>query len=141
MALWCTIFMTNKPFIFILTLFISCSAFGQEDKVFDIYFRPSEFPGGINEFNKYIESNLIYPSDAKENRIQGIVIIEYTVDEEGRVVDSLLSVARGVTESIDNEAIRLFAESPDWIPAIKKEGEPPCISTGYFPIHFRLEEK
>jgi len=41
-----------------------------------------QFPGGDIELLKFFGTNIRYPKVAKENDVQGIVIIAYTIYEE-----------------------------------------------------------
>jgi TonB family protein len=81
--------------------------------------RPS-FPGGMRSLYKYFSRNLNYPSKAKNDKIEGRVIIQFVVTKEGSVRD--VSVLEGVEESLDAEAVRVVSEMPEWIPG-KKDGQ------------------
>lgn len=76
---------------------------------------PATFPGGPEAWRSYLESNLQYPKKAVRNGIQGIVRIQFIVAKDGKVSDvtALTTLGGGLEE----EAIRLIANGPDWIPA------------------------
>lgn len=65
-----------------------------------------EFPGGKEEFQKYILDNLNYPPSAIEHNIQGTVYLSAHVDDEGNV--SGIRVDKGIDFGCDDEAIRLI---------------------------------
>ena len=67
---------------------------------------------------EHLEQNVKYPDDAVKNNISGKVVIAFSVDEKGKVVE--VKVLRGVYASIDAEAIRAIESSPEWIPAKDK---------------------
>ena len=68
------------------------------------------FPGGEAALLKYIGENTQYPANAKEQNLQGRVIIKFCVTAEGGV--SLISVLKGISPELDNEAIRVVSTLP-----------------------------
>ena len=66
------------------------------------------------EFWQYVATQLRYPVEAHINKIQGRVIVEFVIDENGFVIYPV--VLRGVHKSLDAEAIRVVASSPQWTP-------------------------
>lgn len=72
------------------------------------------YKGGREAMSKYIYSNLIYPEDAKAQRLEGDVELVFFVDTDGTVSD--ITVKKGVSKSIDAEAVRLVEGMKDWIP-------------------------
>jgi len=45
----------------------------------------ADFPGGMEGYLKFIKENLVYPKEAKENEIEGIVNIDFDIEEDGTV--------------------------------------------------------
>ncbi|MFZ5941276.1 MAG: M56 family metallopeptidase [Bacteroidota bacterium] len=86
------------------------------------------------EFRKYIAQNLIYPEIAKQNGIQGRVIVQFTVNSKGQAVDAV--VVRSVDPSLDAEAVRVIEASPAWTPGKQRGKEVGVLFT--FPINFVL---
>jgi TonB family protein len=70
------------------------------------FLRLPEFPGGKDEFQKYILDNLIYPKSATEHNIQGTVHLSADVDDEGNV--SGIRIDKGIGFGCDEEAVRLI---------------------------------
>jgi len=66
-----------------------------------------EFPGGKEEFKKYIMANLIYPRQALENKIQGIVYLSAEINDNGDVMN--VRIERGLGHGCDEEAVRLIS--------------------------------
>jgi len=93
------------------------------------------FPGGDNELLKYIAANTIYPEVAKENNIQGRVIIRFCVTSKGGV--SQVSVLKGVDPELDKEAIRVVNTLPTFKPG--KQGGKPVPVWYMVPITFTLK--
>ena len=96
--------------------------------------KPSFNGGDANEFSKWVNSRLIYPEICKEKSIQGRVILQFTIREDGSVTD--VSVLRGVHPALDREAVRVVSSSPKWKPG-KSAGKPVDI-TMTFPVIFQL---
>ena len=86
-------------------------------------------------FRNYIAQNLVYPSEAAKNKIQGKVYIQFDVDAEGNVKN--VEVVRGADPLLDAEALRVTKSSPKWEPGIEK-GKPVTVRFT-FPIVFALK--
>ena len=56
----------------------------KEDALSDMEEMP-EFPGGTEALKEYLDKNMKYPAEAKEKGIQGRVIVQFVVDEKGKV--------------------------------------------------------
>jgi protein TonB len=72
------------------------------------------FPGGDGELLKYIAEHTQYPEIAKENNIQGRVIVRFCVTSKGGV--SQVSILKGVDPELDAEAIRVVNTLPAFKP-------------------------
>jgi len=73
-----------------------------------------QFPGGEKTLMKYIQENLMYPEDAKNSKTEGKVIVRFKISKEGKV--EKIEVVRGLTTSMNKEAIRIISTLPDWTP-------------------------
>jgi protein TonB len=93
------------------------------------------FPGGDVELLKYIGENTIYPEVAKENNIQGRVIVRFCVTAKGGV--SQVSILKGVDPELDQEAIRVVNTLPAFKPG--KQGGKPVPVWYMVPITFTLK--
>ena len=65
-----------------------------------------QYPGGKTAFQEYIRTNLKYPKEALDNKIEGEVHVTYHVDGLGHVLDCV--VTKGIGFGCDEEAIRLI---------------------------------
>lgn len=63
---------------------------------------------------KWVYQYLKYPQYAVENGIQGRVLVDFVIDESGKVTD--VKVSRGVHTVLDDEAVRVVSASPKWRP-------------------------
>lgn len=96
-----------------------------------------EYPGGEAALSKYIEENVNYPQDAIDVNKQGTVHVSFVVDEKGKVMQP---VAEGNTlgDGLDQEAIKVVDQLPDWKPGTVK-GKP--VKTRLtLPITFQLAD-
>jgi protein TonB len=93
------------------------------------------FPGGELELLKYIAEHTQYPEIAKENNIQGKVIVRFCVTSKGGV--SQVSILKGVDPELDKEAIRVVNTLPTFKPG--KQGGKPVPVWYMVPIAFTLK--
>lgn len=93
------------------------------------------FPGGDVELLKYIGEHTQYPEIAKENNIQGRVIVRFCVTSKGGV--SQVSILKGVDPELDAEAIRVVNTLPAFKPG--KQGGKPVPVWYMVPITFTLK--
>lgn len=94
-----------------------------------------EFPGGQEAMMKYLAGEIKYPAEAKKNKEEGNVFVSFVIDKNGTVRNA--EIKRGVSATIDAEALRVVNAMPAWKPAENK-GEK--VSVQYvLPIAFRLD--
>jgi protein TonB len=93
------------------------------------------FPGGDVALLKYIADHTQYPEVAKENNIQGKVIVRFCVTSKGGV--SQVSILKGVDPELDKEAIRVVNTLPTFKPG--KQGGKPVPVWYMVPITFTLK--
>lgn len=75
------------------------------------------YPNGIQGIQIHIQSHIKYPKNAKKERIQGTVVVNYLVDTDGHVKD--IKIIKSIDPSIDNEAVRVIRKMKRWIPAVQ----------------------
>ncbi len=92
-------------------------------------------PGGASGLLKYIAENIIYPQIARENNIQGKVIVRFCVTAKGGV--DQVSVYKGVDPALDAEAIRVVKTLPAFNPG--KQGGKPVPVWFTVPINFQIK--
>ena len=108
----------------------------EEEIPFAIIEEKPTFNGGdpAVEFQKWVYSRLEYPEVARDNNIQGRVIVSFLIDKDGSIKD--IKILRGVDPSLDNEALRVISESPKWTPGKQRNKTMKVRFT--FPIVFQL---
>ncbi|NBX78815.1 MAG: hypothetical protein EBQ94_00270, partial [Flavobacteriales bacterium] len=72
------------------------------------------FPGGYAALMKYIHQHLNYPKSDELNMIQGKVILVFYIETDGRISD--INLVKGVSETMNAEALRIVKSMPNWIP-------------------------
>lgn len=102
--------------------------------VFTFVEQMPEFPAGHSAMYNFIGKNMIYPSEARENKEEGRVVVQFVVMNDGTITDA--KVVRSVSEAIDKEALRVVSIMPRWQPG-KQNGQP--VNVRYMlPISFSL---
>ncbi|MEM9821035.1 MAG: energy transducer TonB, partial [Bacteroidota bacterium] len=88
---------------------------------------------------QFIYKNIKYPPIARENGVEGAVVIRFVVDKDGKVKEPL--IVKDIGAGCGNEALRvvkMMNNMPQgWVPG-KQRGKPVKV---YFnlPVRFRLE--
>jgi len=113
----------------------SVSAVESETDPFVVVEEMPQFPGGDAALLSYIVANTTYPLAAKEQNIQGRVIIRFCVTESGGV--NRASVLKGVSPELDSEALRVVSTLPEFTPGRQGGKEVPVWYS--VPITFTLK--
>lgn len=96
--------------------------------------KPSFMGGDENTFTQWVFDRIVYPEVAKENGLQGRVVLSFIVDADGYVKN--VTVLRSVDPSIDKEAVRVVSSSPRWKPGRQRDK---AVRVRYnFPVLFQL---
>lgn len=81
----------------------------------------AKFYNGTEGLNKYINESINYPKDARRKKIEGSVIVEYTVNTKGEIENPI--VLESNNEIFNDEAIRVILNMPKWRPALNSKNE------------------
>ena len=73
------------------------------------------YPGGTNEFLKYLANNIRYPRSERENKFSGKVIVLFEIEKDGSIIN--IGVTQPLKSAYNAEAIRVVIQSPNWVPA------------------------
>ena len=107
----------------------------EEQQIFQVVEEMPEFPGGMAECLKFLAKNIKYPTIAQENGVQGRVIVQFVVNQDGSIVDPV--VVRSVDPYLDKEALRVIQMMPKWKPG-KQRGK--AVRVKYtVPVTFKLQ--
>lgn len=102
----------------------------EEQEVFEVVEDMPEPIGGMEAVHEALE----YPETARQAGIEGRVILEFVVDENGNI--SEVSVLRGIGGGTEDAAIEAV-QSVDWRPG-RQRGQPVAVRF-QMPVQFRLQ--
>lgn len=108
---------------------VVADAAAKDDAPMTVVDEMPEIIGGINA----IAQSIVYPEEAKEERIEGKVLVTFVVEKDGSVSNA--SVLKGVDARLDAEALRAV-ESIAFEPGMH-QGEPARVEMT-LPISFKL---
>jgi protein TonB len=92
------------------------------------------FPGGQEAQNQFMVKNIKYPAEARNRGIQGVVVISFIVEKDGKITN--ITVLRNPGGGTAEEAQRLVSAMPNWEPGLKN-GQPVRVRM-QLPVTFRL---
>jgi TonB family protein len=92
-----------------------------------------KYNGGVEAMNQFIAENIRVPGDAKMAGLYGKVYVAFKVTEDGSLID--VEISQGISESMNQEAIRIVKLMPAWIPGTK--GGKNTTMRYYIPVEFK----
>lgn len=96
--------------------------------------KPTFNGGDANDFAKWVNSRLVYPEVARDNGVEGRVVLQFTIGKDGRLQD--VKVLSAPDESLAREAVRVVSSSPKWEPGRQRDR---AVKVSYtFPVIYRL---
>ena len=111
----------------------------REERVYsasDCDVRPQFFHANEKHFlQSWVYKYLKYPPRAIAQNLQGQVLVSFIVEKDGSVTH--VTVEHGVHELLDDEAVRVVAVSPKWIPGQIKGRK--VRTRIVIPVEFRLK--
>ncbi len=108
-----------------------------KDDTYVVVEQMPQFPGGEKAVLQFLNDNLQYPPEAREQKIEGRVIIRFIVSSTGKVEDAM--VLKSVHPLLDAEAVRVVSSMPDFIPG--SQGGNPVNVYYMIPVTFALEQE
>ena len=100
-----------------------------------IEIKPSFNGGDDSEFAKWFYSQIKYPEQAIKDKVQGRVLVQFTIGTDGAVRD--VKLQKGVRDDLDAEVLRVVESSPKWKPG-SQDGKAVPV-TYSFPVVFKLQ--
>ncbi|MCR4812224.1 MAG: energy transducer TonB [Bacteroidales bacterium] len=101
--------------------------------VFDV---GPEFPGGDDAMFAFLQENIRYPEEARENGIEGSVFVKFIVERDGSISNPEL--LRDIGDGCGEEALRLVAKMPKWKPGTERDTVVRCQY--FIRVEFSLEK-
>ena len=77
----------------------------------------AQFKGGQEALVDYLLQNTRYPAEAMRDEITGEVIVEFVVERNGMITNA--KIVKSVAPSLDQEALRVVTNMPNWEPGTK----------------------
>ncbi len=100
--------------------------------------RPTFNGGDVNAFSKWVNEHLKYPEEAKNKGIEGRVIVQFVITEDGKLTN--VKILRGVHPLLDKEAVRAIKSAPQaWKPGTVRDKPVSCTYT--FPVIFNTKHE
>ena len=109
----------------------------QEEEVADnsIVEVPATYPGGEAALLKFVRDNLVYPSIAQDQDLQGTVVLRFRVEKDGSI--GQIVVKKSLSKECDQAAAQVVSKLKRFTPA-RQQGHPvPVWFT--LPIRFRIQ--
>ncbi len=69
------------------------------------FIKNPQYPGGKTALDAFIKQHLQYPEEALKQKVEGSVLVAYTVNDDGDVTEA--EVVKGLGYGCDEEALRL----------------------------------
>ena len=138
----------------------------KEDQIYDTPEVKAEYPGGEQELYKFLTMNVKYPAVARDNAVQGRIIVSFVIEKDGSITDIkpipekklenalkeviVVAVKTDATpeqkayaekyaeglEQLKEEAKRVVSLMPKWKPGL--QNDEPVRVRFMLPISFRL---
>jgi periplasmic protein TonB len=99
-----------------------------QDSVYTKVDVPPSFPGGMKRLGQYVDGrkNHFYPPEARKNKIEGKVIVQFIIHEDG--TPGNFEVVKGIGYGCDEAAVEAFKKMPKWNPGMLN-GKPVKVRT------------
>jgi protein TonB len=103
-------------------------------EMFDVNVPPT-FGSGEKDLLAYLAGNIRYPELARENGIEGVVVLTFVVDKDGQVRD--VKIVKDIGGGCGKEAVRVAQGMPRWRPG-EAAGHPVKVRFT-LPVKFQLK--
>lgn len=107
----------------------------KQEEVLNFAEKKAEYPGGTQSLYQFLANNLNYPKIARENQIEGRVILQFVVEKNGSITN--IDILRDIGGGCGEEAMRAVALMPEWKPAVQND----IVVRSRFtlPVRFKLK--
>jgi len=106
------------------------------DKIFNVVEKQAEPKNGIQEFYNQLSEEMegLYPEEAIENKIEGVVYLQFIIEKDGSF--SNIQAVKGIGYGCDELAIEVLKKQGKWNPA--KQNGKAVRSRRVIPIRFQI---
>lgn len=107
----------------------------QREKKDKHFIKKPVYPGGPQALRQFIAENLQYPKTALREKLEGTVVLKYTIDHEGKVTEA--NVVSGIGKGCDEEAVRVTKLLKFQVPKLPGK-KTKVVFHNKLKVHFRL---
>ena len=94
-----------------------------------------EYPGGIERLHSFISRKLEYPIELYDNGLEGSVVVQFAIDEQGKVQE--VEIVESTDERFNVAAVEVFQKMRRWKPG-EQNGKPVKVYFT-FPLNFKIK--
>lgn len=105
-----------------------------DEEIYQVVENDPEFENGMEGLYQYLATNIVYPPDAREEKVSGKVLVSFVIEKDGSV--SNVKVLRSPDERLSREAERVIKAMPKWKPG--RQGGKKVRVQYALPIQFKL---
>jgi protein TonB len=132
-----TMFLSAIGILFLTTEIFAINGNGNKGPVeqpFVVKEEMAQFPGGELALQTYVKTQVNYPAIAKQQGIEGKVIVAIEIDENGEFQH--IEVLQAIGGGCEEEVIRVLEQMPDWTPTL--QAGHPVKTKKIFSFNFQL---
>ncbi|WP_353484225.1 TonB family protein [Haliscomenobacter sp.] len=126
----------NLPIRFLLEGKVEEKKVDAPREIFRVVERMPGYEDGQEGLLQFLAKNINYPKVAKDNGVEGMVVVQYIIETDGRV--SGAKVVKGIGAGCDEEALRVV-NLTRWTPGMQNNKVVPVQFN--LPIRFKLDDK
>ncbi|MDN5203514.1 energy transducer TonB [Fulvivirgaceae bacterium BMA10] len=93
---------------------LNVKAVEDNGRIISVLGASAEPQGGHEAYLEYLSNNLEYPELAVEDKVSGVVLVQFRVLEDSTISD--FRIIKNLGFECDEEAVRLIQNGPKWIP-------------------------
>ena len=102
-----------------------------------IEIQPSFQGGNLEKFVHWVNSQIIYPQEARIKGIEGTVYVTFVIEKDGRLTNA--KIWKSANNLLDKEVLRVLKLSPVWEPGRHRLAGKTMKVPYILPIKFQLE--
>jgi TonB family protein len=127
----------NRKYLisYILALMPFLCGAQEAENIYGKHYTKAMFCCSRNGVDSFVAKNIVYPMADRENMVEGIVEVRFTIDEFGYMMNP--AVYKSLSPACDKEALRVVTAMERWEPAIYKGKA--VTSTHVIKVKFVLE--
>jgi len=105
-------------------------------RIYSVVEQMPEYPGGMKAFLNYLKHHLVYPPQAKKEKLEGVVAVQFVVEKDGTITNP--TVVRSLRADMDSAALTAIRQMPNWIPGRENGMRVRCKYS--VPVQFKIEQ-